>query len=203
VFNRRRAGRPPPIAEVGDDAPLELQVLVRAGAELGALNELRELGGEGEVAGQGELRVRLRGPLRILLAAEQALAFYAVRHLPGAELRAVDQEAMMRAALGLAGVVANLQRGKLRSYRVTAGPELGEEQKVVSQLSQRLGARLGIPRALVQPELVLIVRAAPGGDGFELAARLPTPGVRPRAPIPNPGAPRRRATPRPRRSGPR
>jgi hypothetical protein len=203
VFNRRRGGRPPPIAEAGDDTPIALEVRVQPGTEEGALKELRALGAEGDVAGRGELRIKPGGPLRPVLAAESALAFYAVHHLAGAELREVGDEALMRAALGLAGIVANLQRGKLRSYRVTAGTDLGEEQKVVNQLSQRLGSRLGIPRTIVQPELVLIVRPAPGG--FELAARLPKAGERPalRPPIPTPVAPRRRTTPRPRRAGPR
>ena len=204
MFNRRRGSRPPPIAEAGDDTPIELEVRVTPGNEEPALEELRQLGATGEVTGRGELRIKPGGPLRPVLAAEAALAFYAVQRLPGAELRGVDQEAMMRAALGLAGIVANLQRGKLRSYRVNASPELGVEGKVVTQMSYRLGARLGIPRALVQPELVMIVRPVPGG--FELAARLPTrPGKRPEPPVAmaRPGAPRRRATPRPRRSGPR
>ena len=188
---------------MGDDAPIELEVRVRPGTEEGVLRELRELGATGEVAGHGELRVHPGGPLRPVLAVESALAFYAVHRLAGAELRAIGEDALMRAALGLAAIVANLQRGKLRSYRVTAGPELTDEQKVVNQLGQRLGSRLGIPRALVQPELILIVR--PAANGFELAARLPKAGERPerRAPIPNPAGPRRRATPRPRRSGPR
>jgi hypothetical protein len=189
------------MAETGDDAGIELEVRVLPGAETDALAELRELGATGDVAGRGELRVRPGGPLRPVLAAERPLAFYAVRGLAGADLRAVDMDALMRASLALAGVVASLQRGKLRSYRVTSAPELAEQQRVVNQLSQQLGARLGVPRAVVQPDLVLLVRLAAGG--VELAARLPRPGERPRSRPPPPDAPRRRPPSRPPRSRPR
>jgi hypothetical protein len=201
VFQRRRSSRPPPLADAGDDAGVELEVRVTPGAEDDALAELRALGATGGVAGRGELRVRPGGPLRPVLAADAPLAFYAVHHLAGSDLRAVDMDALMRAALGLAGVVASLQRGKLRSYRVTAAPELAEQQRVVNQLSQQLGARLGVPRALVQPDLILLVRPAAAG-GVELAARLPKPGERPRPPAPPPVTPRARST-APRRPRPR
>jgi hypothetical protein len=164
------------MAEPGGDAgPLELSLLVPPGSEAGALKELRDLGvARVEQVGRGELRVVEPGPLRNVLAAERPLAVYAVRRLGAVELVGLDTGAALRAALELAGVVASLSRGRLDSYRLTVAHELGRPPAAVHRFGQLIGARLGLDRTVVRPDLVLLLR--PGADGLELAARLPRAG---------------------------
>jgi hypothetical protein len=182
------------MAEAGaDSSPLELQLLVPAGTEAGALKELRALGVERvEHVGRGELRLTEPGPLRTVLAAERPTAIYAVRRLAATELVGLDPETTLRAALELAGVVAGLNRGRLDGYRLTVAHELGRPPAAVHRLSQHVGARLGLERSVGRPDLVLVLR--PGADGLELAARLPRKGED----AATGGAPPRRTSPLPR-----
>jgi hypothetical protein len=124
------------------------------------------------VRGRGELRVEPGGPLRALLQAEQPLAIYAVRPLPGMTVRQLGGDAAREAAVELAAIVANLGfKGKLTTYRVTAGPDLAGDRSVLGRLSGNVGRRLGLVETPVSPDLILIVRTRPGG--LEIAARLP------------------------------
>jgi hypothetical protein len=170
----RRAKRPVVLVSRGDDIPLELDVRIARGAESAATRELEELGARVlAVRPAGELRVAPSGPLRAYLTLRNALAVYAVRPLPGVELRDLDRYAGVQGAQELASLVLTLDRQqRLTSMRITAGPELRGDRTAIARLSDILTRRLGVKAAAISPDLVLIVRERPEG-GLEIAARLP------------------------------
>jgi hypothetical protein len=152
---------------------MELDVRVHPGDEAVAVEELAGMGAAAEVRGRGELRVTVSGPLRALLLWERPLAVYVVRPLPGMNVRQLGGDVAREAAVELAAIVANLAfKGKLKSYRVTAGPDVAGDRSPLGKLAGNVGRRLGLAEAAISPDLVLIVRTRPGG--LEMAARLPS-----------------------------
>lgn len=169
---RRAPTRTPPLAVVGGDATIELDVRVRPGTESASEAELRSLGAKGiEVRNHGELRVTEPGPLSAMISATCALAIFGVLRMPSDGLPWLDSDDGLAAAVELAALVSSLNPGKpMRTMRVSGGQDLIGDRTVLGRLTGRLARRLGLMPSPFNPDLVVMVRGAPRST--ELAVRL-------------------------------
>ncbi len=169
---RRAPVRTPPLAVVGGDATIELDVRVRPGTESASEVELRSLGARAvEVRNHGELRVTDPGPLSAMIGASCALAIFGVLRMPPDGLPWLDSDAGLAAAVELAALVSSLNPGQpVRTMRVSGGQDLVGDRTVLGRLTGRLARRLGLMPSPINPDLVVMVRGAPRST--ELAVRL-------------------------------
>lgn len=146
---------------------MEFEAEVLAGLEPFAAAELRAAGAARVQPAKGGVRCEYRGRVAHLLGLRTAVAVYSIDSFAVPRPKALLGEQHLRCLVERLERVRTL--GTFESFRFSAA---GRESAVFSRLADEIGARTGLTYDPDQGDLVLRVRPAAGGDGWEVLCRL-------------------------------
>ncbi|HMA32933.1 MAG TPA: methyltransferase domain-containing protein, partial [Chloroflexia bacterium] len=168
----RPPAAPPPGPTGGPAVEVEAEVI--PGLAAIAQAELAARGGPGldfvPAARPEVLRFRYRGDLRLLLDLRTVVAVYLLRRFSVPRPKGLLDYQHVAALLALIETVRRLAPpGAFRTLRISAA---GEDSAVLTRLKTELAARTGLVAGSAEADLLLRLRRAADGAGWEVLVRL-------------------------------
>lgn len=150
-----------------------LEIVVPEGLMPLARKELRRLGREARIMAEGSaevIEIEYSGALRGLLGLRSVTSVYLVRRFDVPRPRGLLGDQHLRSALALCESVLRAHpAGSFGSLFLSAA---GADSSVLNRLKQELATRLGLAVGAEDGDLLLRLRRASAGEGWELLVRI-------------------------------